>query len=223
MQRRRLEVRFGVGPVVLLALAACSENAVKGGIIGGAGGAIIGAATSGSHVGRNLGLGALIGGLVGALAGEVVTQKQAVAAATSPPPAAVLAGPPPPGAAVTAPATAGAPPPPWSVVTAPVPPPPAGPQAEPAALPDPTLGMITNGTPWEIHVYFDQPPGSPAPLVLKPGANVSAVLDVGQHRVVAQAFVDTQLGRRTVGTFDQTLAVDPRSPGWTLHFFPANF
>jgi hypothetical protein len=49
------------------------------------------------------------------------------------------------------------------------------------------------------------------------------VLDVGQHRVVAQAFVDTQLGRRLVGTFDRTLTVDPRAPGWTIHFFPANF
>jgi len=28
---------------------------------------------------------------------------------------------------------------------------------------------------------------------------------------------------RLVGTFDRTLTVDPRAPGWTIHFFPANF
>jgi hypothetical protein len=83
--------------------------------------------------------------------------------------------------------------------------------------------VITNGTAWEIQVFFDAPPGSPNPLVLKPSASVPVVLDVGQHRVVAQAFVDTQLGRRLVGTFDRTLTVDPRAPGWTIHFFPANF
>src|SRR5206468_8644443 len=158
----------------------------------GAGGAILGAATSGRHTGRNLALGAVIGGLIGALAGEVVSQRDAAAKAPPPPP-------PPPGAAPVPP-----PPPPegqWSVVTAPPPPPPGG----PARPPDPTLGVITNGTGWEIQVFFDAPPGSPNPLVLKPSASVPVVLDVGQHRVVAPAFVDTQLGRRLVGTFDRTL------------------
>ena len=41
--------------------------------------------------------------------------------------------------------------------------------------------------------------------------------------VVAQAYEDAHLGRRLVGTFDRTLTVDPRAPGWTIHFFPANF
>ena len=35
--------------------------------------------------------------------------------------------------------------------------------------------------------------------------------------------MDTQLGRRLVGTFDQILSVDPRAPGWTIHFFPTQF
>lgn len=48
-------------------------------------------------------------------------------------------------------------------------------------------------------------------------------LDIGKHRIVAQAFVDTQSGGRLVGTFDQILAVDPRAPGWTIRFFEANF
>ena len=166
-------------------------------------------------MGRNVGLGALIGGLVGALAGEVIQQRTAAAAPTPVPPPPPVAGPPPP-------------PPPghWSVVTAPTPPPPVGPPApagNPGRPPDPTLGVITNGTQWEIQVFIDNPPGSPSPLVLSPGMQAPVVLDVGQHRVVAQAFVDTQLGRRLVGTFDRTLTVDPRAPGWTIHFFPANF
>jgi YMGG-like Gly-zipper len=222
---RGLRRRIGA-LVVLLALAGCSENAAKGGLIGAAGGALVGAATSG---GRNAGLGALIGGLVGALAGEVVTQRQAVVAAANPPP------PPPPGPPGTPPLPGPVTPPPpavsgvpatsWSVVTAPTPPPPVGPPSEGAGTqpPDPTRGVISNATLWEIHVFLDQPPGSASPIVLKPGDSLPAVLDIGQHRVVAQAFVDTQLGRRTVGTFDQILTVDARAPGWTIHFFPANF
>jgi hypothetical protein len=110
-------------------------------------------------------------------------------------------------------------------VTAPTPPPPVGPPpvSGPARPPDPTQGVITNATQWEIQVFIDNPPGTPAPLVLTPGMQAAVVLDVGQHRIVAQAFVDTQLGRRLVGTFDRTLMVDPRAPGWTIHFFPANF
>jgi len=211
--------------LLVLLLAGCAaqggqsapgEGALKGGIIGAASGGFIGAAASGGHsVGRNLGLGALIGGLVGALAGEVIQQRTASAAPPAPVPA---AGPPPP-----------PPPPPlggqWSVVTAPTPPPPVGPSPArgPAPPPDPTMGVITNGTQWEIQVYIDNPPGSPSPLVLTPGMQAPVVLDIGQHRVVAQAYVDTQLGRRLVGTFDRTLTVDPRAPGWTIHFFPANF
>jgi hypothetical protein len=193
------------------------EAPLKGGIIGAASGAMIGAMASGgsSHGARNAGLGALIGGLVGALAAEVVHQRTASAAPAPPPPR--VGGPPPP-----------PPPPPaeqWSVVTAPTPPPPVGPPptGNPGRPPDPTMGVITNGTQWEIQVFIDNPPGSPSPLVLTPGMQAPVVLDIGQHRVVAQAFVDTQLGRRLVGTFDRTLTVDPRAPGWSIHFFPANF
>jgi hypothetical protein len=72
-------------------------------------------------------------------------------------------------------------------------------------------------------VFIDQPPGTPGPLVLQPGDGAPVNLDIGQHRIVAQAYVETQFGKRLVGTFDQTLAVDPRSPGWTIRFFEANF
>ena len=206
-------VSAGLLALLLTGCTASNQGAAKGALVGATAGGIIGAASSGSNVGRNLGLGALIGGLVGALAGEVIQQRTASAA----PPAVPL--------------PAGGPPPPppseqWSVVTAPPPPPPPGgpPQAAgPGRPPDPTMGVITNGTQWEIQVYLDNPPGSPSPLVLTPGMQAPVVLDIGQHRVVAQAFVDTQLGRRLVGTFDRTLTVDPRSPGWAIHFFPANF
>jgi hypothetical protein len=168
---------------------------------------MIGAAASGRPEGMLLG--AVIGGLLGAIAGEAYHQRQQAMAAPPPPPAPVGAPPPAPGGL-------------WTVVT--TPPSPGGPAVGgPVPAPDPTRGLITNGTLWEIHVFIDRPPGSPDPLVLPPGANAPVVLDIGQHRVVAQAFVDTQLGRRLVGTFDQTLKVDPRAPGWTIHFFPTSF
>ncbi|HEX2500042.1 MAG TPA: glycine zipper 2TM domain-containing protein [Methylomirabilota bacterium] len=208
--RIRVAHRAVVVGLLALLLAGCAadkQGAAKGAIVGAAGGGLLGAAAGGSD-GRNMALGAVIGGLIGAITGDMVQQRQA--AATPRPPASAPPAPPPPGQ--------------WSVVTAPTPPPPVGPPpASPGAPPDPTLGVITNGTQWEIHVFLDLPPGSPSPLVLTPGTQAPVVLDIGQHRVVAQAFVDTQLGRRLVGTFDRTLTVDPRAPGWTIHFFPANF
>ena len=160
-------------------------------------------------------LGAVIGGLFGAIAGDMIQQRRPPRPPSRRRPA-PASGKRPAGAVAARAVVRGdrAPPPP------PVGPPPAG---SPGRPPDPTLGVITNGTQWEIHVFLDLPPGSPSPLVLTPGTQAPVVLDIGQHRVVAQAFVDTQLGRRLVGTFDRTLRVDPRAPGWTIHFFPANF
>jgi hypothetical protein len=83
--------------------------------------------------------------------------------------------------------------------------------------------MITNRTNWEVHVFIGQPPGSPNPLVLRPGVSAPVSLDIGKHRIVAQAWVETQFGRRLVGTFDQVLEVTARAPGWTIQFFEANF
>ncbi len=197
---RRIGLRAGAATVALVLLAGCAtrETTAKGAILGAGSGAIVGAVTSGNRAGRNAVLGAIIGGLLGALVGESIAQREAVAAA----------GPPtPPGQ--------------WTVL--PAPPPPTPPGAIPAPPPDPTRGVITNSTPWEVHVFIDQPPGSPGPLVLRPGQAAPVNLDIGKHRIVAQAFVDTQFGRRLVGTFDQILAVDPRAPGWTIRFFEANF
>jgi hypothetical protein len=207
--RRRVLYRTTAAGVALVLLAGCAQQTAKGGLVGAGTGAVIGAAAG---RGKGAVLGAVIGGLLGALVGETVAHRETAAATTPPPP------PPPPGTAVPPPP----PPPPgqWAVVTAPPAPGPLGPPGPP---PDPTRGVITNGTSWEIHVFIDRPPGSPGPLVLRRGDSVPVTLDVGQHRIVAQAFVDTQLGRRLVGTFDQILSVDPRAPGWTIHFFPTNF
>ena len=202
----RLTCRLGAGALAVVLLAGCAagggETTAKGTIIGAGTGALIGA---GLGKGEGAALGALIGGLLGTLFGAEVERTQS---GTGP-----LAAPPPP-----------PPPPPprqWAVVTPPPPaPPPAG---TPVPPPDPTRGVITNSTPWEVHVFFDLPPGSPGPLVLRPGGSVPVNLDIGKHRIVAQAFVDTQFGRRLVGTFDQILAVDARMPGWTIRFFEANF
>ncbi len=201
----RYGLRITAAGLALLLLAGCAEQTAKGTVIGATGGALAGAVAGRGHGAI---LGAVIGGLVGALVGETVAHRQtaaSVAPTSAPPPP---AGPP------------GPPPGQWAVVA---PPPPPGPVGVPSPPPDPTRGVITNGTPWEIHVFIDVPPGSPGPLVLRRGDSAPTVLDIGQHRIVAQAFVDTQLGRRLVGTFDQILSVDPRAPGWTIHFFPANF
>ena len=196
---RRLGYRVGALGLALALLAGCTESGVKGGIIGAGSGALIGAAAG---KGKGALLGAVIGGLLGGIVGEAVAREQ------SPPPVGAPAPPPPP------------PPGGWAVVAPPAPQPPA---STPGPPPDPTSGVITNGTPWEVHIFFDAPPGSPGPLVLRPGMTAPVTLDIGQHRIIAQAFVDTQLGRRMVGTFDRTLTVDARAPGWQIHFFPANF
>jgi hypothetical protein len=205
----RLGYRIIGGILAVGLLAGCAEQSVQGGAVGATGGAVAGAIIGhGKNAGQNAVLGAVIGGLLGALVGETVAHRQTAAAApsTPPPPTPVSAGPPPPPGGQ------------WTVVSAP--PPPVGTPVPPA---DPTRGVITNSTPWEVHVFIDTPPGSPGPLLLRPGESAPTNLDIGQHRIVAQAFVDTQFGRRLVGTFDQILAVDPRAPGWTIRFFEANF
>jgi len=198
----RIGYRIVALGLAVMLLAGCAEQTAQGTIVGAGSGALLGAIAGD---GKGAVLGAVIGGLLGALVGETVAHKQTrTAIAATPPP------PPPPGP----------PPGPWAA--APAPPPPM-PTSMPGPPPDPTRGVISNGTPWEVHVFIDTPPGSPGPLVLRSGQSAPASLDIGQHRIVAQAFVDTQYGRRLVGTFDQILAVDPRAPGWTIRFFEANF
>jgi hypothetical protein len=215
----RRSVRVLAGGLAVTLLAGCAQETATGTVVGAGSGALIGAIAtgSGSHAGQNAVIGAIIGGLLGAIVGESTARSRAaVAGPVIPPP------PPPPGAMPPPPGAMPPPPPPgghWAVVSTP-PPVPAG---TPVPPPDPTRGVVTNRTPWEVHVFIDAPPGSPGPLVLRPAMSAPVNLDVGQHRIVAQAFVDTQFGRRLVGTFDQILAVDPRAPGWTIRFFEANF
>lgn len=202
----RIGYRIVAAGLALVLLAGCAEQTAKGAVVGAGGGAVLGAIAG--RGGTGAALGAVIGGLLGALVGESVAHQEtrtAIAATPPPPPPIAVPPPPPPGGQYAA---------------APPPPPPAG---VPGPMTDPTRGLITNGTPWEVHVFIDAPPGTPGPLVLRPGQSAPVNLDIGQHRIVAQAFVDTQFGRRLVETFDQILAVDPRAPGWTIRFFEANF
>jgi len=61
---------------------------------------------------------------------------------------------------------------------------------------------------------MDQRP-EPNAIVLMPGQHAASSTSTAPGG--GDAFVDTQLGRRTVGTFDQTMIVD-HAPGWTIHF-----
>jgi hypothetical protein len=82
---------------------------------------------------------------------------------------------------------------------------------------------MINGTRWEVQVFIDAAPDRTPSLVLRPNESLPVNLDVGPHRIVARAFVDTQFGKRPVGTFDQTLRVDARASGWSIRFIEQNF
>ncbi len=125
---------------------------------------------------------------------------------------------------------AGMPPPPPRQAPPPPPsgygPPPPGPQARMIPSGDPTRGQFQNGTRWRVQVYIDQDPGSlaSAPFItMNPGDVAPQNLDIGVHRVVATAMVDTQFGPRSVGRFDRTIQVDPRGSGWSLNFGESDF
>ncbi|MFI5339325.1 MAG: hypothetical protein ACHQ7N_05760 [Candidatus Methylomirabilales bacterium] len=78
-----------------------------------------------------------------------------------------------------------------------------------------------NGTPYQLKVYVDVDPAreSSAPyLTMNPNDVLPANLGVGQHRVVAIATRDTQMGPRPVGRYGQQLRVDVRGSGWQLRF-----
>lgn len=91
---------------------------------------------------------------------------------------------------------------------------------------DPTRGELANATRWRVAVYVDADPGqgnSNPSLWLGPNEAQPANLDIGQHRIVARAYVDTQFGQRLVGRYDKTVTVDPRSSGWSLRFGEGDF
>ncbi|HEV8661682.1 MAG TPA: hypothetical protein VGT06_00860 [Candidatus Methylomirabilis sp.] len=190
-----------IAPLVAAGCATTPTPAQQGAVIGaGAGaatGAVVGAATGGSP-GRGALLGAIIGGLGGAIAGDIYQQGQQRAYEQGRQDAARAGVPQPGGPPVTG----------------------QGPYA-----PDPTRGEVSNSTRWEIQVHLDQQPGSlgSPSFILNPQESRPVNLDVGQHRVIAKAFVSTQFGRRPVGTYDRVVTVDPRSSGWSIRFVETSF
>jgi hypothetical protein len=89
-----------------------------------------------------------------------------------------------------------------------------------ATQPDPTFGQLINDTRWRLEIFVDD---SIRPLYLGVMQSQPLSLDIGPHRVVAKAFVQTQFGERLVGTSDRTLYVDPRGAGWSVRFDEAVF
>lgn len=213
-------------------------SAVLGTLLGAGLGAGIGAAAGnpglGAAIGAGAGLagGAAYGSSAGASSAAAVQQRydaeynQCMYAAghrvagvmAPPPPPRVASGPPPP------PPGYGPPPPPSGYGAPPPPPPP--PQARVAPSGDPTRGQFENATRWKVQVYIDQDPSrlTSAPFfTLSPNDVVPQNLDIGTHRVIAQAFVETQFGTRPVGRFDRSIQVDPRGAGWSLRFSEGDF
>jgi hypothetical protein len=60
-------------------------------------------------------------------------------------------------------------------------------------------------------------------IPMDPGAVIAQNLDIGTHRIFAQAFVETQFGTRPVGQLDRTITIDPRGAGWSLRMSEADF
>lgn len=174
------------------------KGVLTGAAIGAGTGAIIGSQTG------KAGPGALIGGAIGGVSGAIVggaiqEQEQRLGSAVSSPGYPGIATYPSRPAAVSVPGQ---------------------------YLGDPTRGELANLTRWRVAVYIDADPGyhtSTPSLWLGPNEAQPANLDIGQHRIMAQAFVDTQFGPRLVGRYDKTITVDPRATGWSLRFGERDF
>lgn len=184
-------------------LSACAQRplttqekgAVTGAALGAGTGAIIGGATGGS-AGTGAAIGAGLGLLTGAIIGGAIENERGEAA------------PMPPARPASTPA------------------PPAGSPTATASTMDPTSGQFLNSTRWRLEVFVDTDPQatpSGTAILLNPQESRQYSLDLGPHRVVARALVDTQFGPRTVGRYDRTIQVDPRGSGWTLRFTEADF
>ncbi len=88
------------------------------------------------------------------------------------------------------------------------------------------MGQFVNGTRWRLEVFIDadsQAVQNGGGIVLNPQEARQHSLDLGAHRVIARAYVDTQFGKRPVGRYDRTIQIDPRGNGWTLRFTEADF
>lgn len=194
-----------------LLFAACAggpmttrEKSTVGGAVLGAGtGAAIGAIAGGGRgAATGAAIGAILGTVGGAVAGDIaqgIEGERAAQAAPPPPPQPQPQAMPQTQAAVQVPGTFSG---------------------------DPTRGELVNATKWRVQIYIDADPGHlpPAPtLALNPQERQAANLDIGQHRIIAQAFVDTQFGPRLVGRYDKTIQIDPKSPGWSIRFSESDF
>lgn len=186
-------------------LSACAQRplttqekgAVTGAALGAGTGALIGSATGKAGTGAAIGAG--VGLLTGALIGGAMENQQGEAA---PPPPAPQSGTPYPAQQQ------------------------AGIPSQTAVTVDPTSGQLLNNTRWRLEVFVDAEPQTlqAAPrILLNPQESRPHSLDLGPHRVIARAIVDTQFGTRTVGQYDRTIQVDPRGSGWTLRFTEADF
>ncbi len=183
--------------LIALVLSGCATPSQTGAAMGATTGA-----AAGAIIGKNVGgaaVGAILGGIAGAIIGETAAQSPYRTPQAAPPP------PYPP------------------VASAPPPPPPPGVTVTSRQPGDPTKGIIVNGTRWEVHVFIDAAPGANPALILGPNESLPVNLDVGPHHVIARAYVDTQFGKRTVGTSDQALRVDARASGWSIRFVEQSF
>ncbi len=170
------------------------QGAVTGAALGAGTGAIIGGATGKAGTGAAIGAG--LGLLTGAIVGGAIENQRGET--VYPPP-----GPP-----------AGSPQPQTGLPT------------PTSATVDPTAGQFVNATRWRIEVFVDADPQalqSASSFQLNPQESRQHSLDLGPHRVIAKATVDTQFGPRTVGRYDRTIQVDPRGSGWTLRFTESSF
>lgn len=59
--------------------------------------------------------------------------------------------------------------------------------------------------------------------MLVPDGRAPFDLDVGEHRIVVRAHVDSQFCERLVGRYDRTVRIDPRRASWFLEFREADF
>jgi hypothetical protein len=178
------------------AMTTREKGALGGAALGAGTGAIIGSATGKAGTGALIGAG--IGALGGAAVGDAIQGTERRPEPLPPSPAA-----PPPGG-----------------VLAPSPAP------SQVAVADPTRGQLVNATRWRLSVYVNVPPEQqhgPATFTLNPQESVPANLDIGQHRITAAAFVDTQFGPRQVGRYDRTIQIDPRGSGWSLRLAEIDF
>lgn len=91
---------------------------------------------------------------------------------------------------------------------------------------DPTAGEVLNDTRWTVNVYVDSSSGQvrrTPTLVLMPRETKAYSMDLGQHRVMAEAFVSTQYGPRYVGKYDHVVNIDPKGSGWRVRFNENSF